>query len=92
MEENIDLGYLVNSIVWKLIVLIAMFIFVSKLKLFKYPNISLLKLFTEEKYECLISEDKLDDSSIMMTLLFYLWLSMLFEYLGTGLYFLYLYF
>ena len=64
MKENIDLGYLVNSIVWKLIVLIAMFIFVSKLKLFNYPNISLLKLFTEEKYECLISEDKLDDSSI----------------------------
>lgn len=92
MKENIDLGYLVNSIVWKLIVLIAVFIFVSKLKLSKYPNISLLKLFTEEKYECLISEDKQDDSSIMMTLIFYLWLSMLFEYLGTGLYFLSLYF
>lgn len=92
MKENIDLGYLVNSIIWKLIVLIAVFIFVSKFKLSKYPNISLLKLFTEEKYDCLISEDKLDDSSIMMTLIFYLWLSMLFEYLNTGLYFLSLYF
>lgn len=96
MQEKIDLAYVFFSIVLKLLVLFAMSGVTFSSKLYQYPNMRILNLSTAENISNesshLSAEGNSDNSNYLIWFIFWIWLSLLFEYLNIGIYFIQTYF